>query len=81
MLTRTVIVPAWLLLILIGPSMQISLTNSVDKGPFLETNRFSDDQEIPRTLRDSETHYRIHVCPIPVPILKQINPIYSPIIS
>ena len=53
------------------------LTYSMYQGPSWETNRFSASQEIPRILRNPKIHYRSHKCPPPVPILSQLDPVYT----
>jgi hypothetical protein len=45
--------------------------------PFWEANRFSARQEIPRILRKSKVHYRIHNSSPYVPITIQVNPLHA----
>jgi len=54
------------------------LTHSMEQSPFWEANRFSASQEIPHILWNPKVHYRSHKCPPPVPILSQLDPVYSP---
>ena len=50
----------------------------MEQSPSWEANRFSASPEIPRILRNSKVHYRIHKCPPPVPVLCQLDTVHTP---
>jgi hypothetical protein len=49
------------------------LTYSMEQSPSWEASQFAANQEIPRILWNLKVHYRIHKCPLPVPILSQLD--------
>ena len=53
------------------------LTYPIEQSRSCETNKFSASQEIPHILWNPKIHYRIHMCPPPVPTLSQLDPIHT----
>jgi hypothetical protein len=53
------------------------LTHSMEHSPSWEANRFAASQEIPHILWNPNVHYRIHRCPLPVPVLSQLDPVHT----
>jgi hypothetical protein len=52
------------------------LTYFMEQSPSWEANRFAASQEITRILWNPKVHYRIHKCPLRVPILSQLDPVH-----
>ena len=50
----------------------------IQQIPSSEANRFSDRQEILRSLWKPKVHYHVYYSPPPIPILSQITPIHAP---
>jgi len=50
----------------------------MEQSPSSEANWFWASQEIPCILWNTKIHYCIHRCPPAIPILSQINPVYTP---
>ena len=54
------------------------LTYSIEQSPSWEANWFSVSQESPFILWNPKVQFRIHKCPLPVPILCPLDPVNPP---
>jgi hypothetical protein len=49
----------------------------MEPSPSWETNNRSANQKFHNILGNPKVHYRVHKSPLPVPILKQTNPVHT----
>jgi hypothetical protein len=49
----------------------------MEQSPSWEANRFSASQKIHRMLWNPKVYYHIHKCPLTVPILSHLDPVYT----
>jgi hypothetical protein len=59
-------------------SWNVVITYWMEQSLSWEAKRFSARQEIPSILWNPKVHNRVHKCPPTIPILSQLDPVYTP---